>query len=855
MALGVSAGCLDFSSGRCADGRICPEDWTCDEVNKLCIPPGCGDGEVRGTEQCDGERVPSDCTALGFYDIGNLACRPDCTFDTSGCSMRCGEHEVNGPEVCDGAPPPNQSCINYGYDIGRLDCSAACGPAITLCGQIGWYTAQSGTAVLHGLWGSGPNDMFAVGFNGTILHSTGGAWTQMTTNTDVDLYAVWGSGASNVFAVGAGGTILHYDGSSWTAMTSNTTNLLYGVYGIGSNEVFAVGGNTIVRFDGTSWTPRTEGTIDLRAVAAANGVAIAVGRSGVGRRYENGTWTNLTSVADHLYGIWMYGTTAFAVGQAGAVYQLNGTNWSRLGQLTGYDLLSVWGTSPTDVFIGGGYGKLFHYDGARFIAHDPDSTRSIMALWGISPDHVYGVTQGGGIQEYRGTRWIVDQAAAISDELYRVHGFDNGHAIAISHGSAYTQFDGTTWQATKSINGAAWMRSIWAKDEATVFIAADDTNGAGLYYGNYASGFTRVSSSALVGSPFAVWGASNGDLWTAGNAEYIWKGSVTNPSASWTRVYGSGASGPHDWRALWGSGPSDVFAVGDMGMIAHYDGTAWSPMVSPLNDAELDDVWGTAPDNVFAVGQQGTILHYNGTMWRLMTSGTAENLVSIRGAGPTDIFIAGVNNLILHYDGVSWSPVAPSVFGDFRGVAASATSYLFVGDFGASHRIERLCRAKEELCGDAWDDDCDGLINCADDDCQNDGFCTRGGACPRVADVGCDAAITGSTYTGIGHIDELRCTQRSTPGPEASYRFTAPPLGGSVTVEISDLGADLDLAVTGAFAMSLSCDLAQCITASNVSGTQPKSVTFAAAPGATYYFIVDGPTGIGADFQMKVSCQ
>src|SRR5580698_8942367 len=32
-----------------------------------------------------------------------------------------------------------------------------------------------------------------------------------------------------------------------------------------------------------------------------------------------------------------------------------------------------------------------------------------------------------------------------------------------------------------------------------------------------------------------------------------------------------------NYRGIWGSGPDDIWAVGDKGTIAHFDGHAWSP--------------------------------------------------------------------------------------------------------------------------------------------------------------------------------------------------------------------------------------------------------------------------------------
>ncbi len=45
---------------------------------------------------------------------------------------------------------------------------------------------------LHGVWGSGPDDVFAVGDLGTILHYDGHDWDMMPSGTDANLYAVWG---------------------------------------------------------------------------------------------------------------------------------------------------------------------------------------------------------------------------------------------------------------------------------------------------------------------------------------------------------------------------------------------------------------------------------------------------------------------------------------------------------------------------------------------------------------------------------------------------------------------------------------------------------------------------------------
>jgi hypothetical protein len=68
---------------------------------------------------------------------------------------------------------------------------------------------------------------------------------------------------------------------------------------------------------------------------------------------------------------------------------------------------------------------------------------------------------------------------------------------------------------------------------------------------------------------------------------------------------------------IWGSSSSDIFAVGDSGIILHYNGSSWSPMGSGTTNA-LFGVWGSSSSDVFAAGDYGTILHYDGSSWSSM---------------------------------------------------------------------------------------------------------------------------------------------------------------------------------------------------------------------------------------------
>src|SRR5438309_411554 len=48
----------------------------------------------------------------------------------------------------------------------------------------------------------------------------------------------------------------------------------------------------------------------------------------------------------------------------------------------------------------------------------------------------------------------------------------------------------------------------------------------------------------------------------------------------------------------------------------------------------LEAVWGTGATDVWAVGEGGTAVHFDGHAWALTDTGTTESLTSVHGTGP-----------------------------------------------------------------------------------------------------------------------------------------------------------------------------------------------------------------------------
>jgi len=62
---------------------------------------------------------------------------------------------------------------------------------------------------------------------------------------------------------------------------------------------------------------------------------------------------------------------------------------------------------------------------------------------------------------------------------------------------------------------------------------------------------------------------------------------------------------------VWGTGPDDVYVVGQPGLIFHWDGASWSRQESGTSVA-LTDVWGDGSGTVYITGHDGVILRSQG---------------------------------------------------------------------------------------------------------------------------------------------------------------------------------------------------------------------------------------------------
>ena len=143
--------------------------------------------------------------------------------------------------------------------------------------------------------------------------------------------------------------------------------------------------------------------------------------------------------------------------------------------------------------------------------------------------------------------------------------------------------------------------------------------------------------------------------------------------------------------AVYGFSPTDVFAVGNDGIVLRYDGIGWSENAT-LNTIALRGLWGSSPLNILAVGTgapgQPNAFRYNGTSWHSESIGTVSGLEAVYGVSANDIFTVGIggrhNNqrydAFFNFDGTVWTRSEASTFGEYTDVwAPSGTTVYVIG--------------------------------------------------------------------------------------------------------------------------------------------------------------------------------
>jgi len=220
----------------------------------------------------------------------------------------------------------------FGFDEGPIFMGGENGMILRQEGDVMKLMETPGRATVFGIWGTSPNDLWAVGGNvidgGFVWRYTGDKWFELVQlpeniKTNHSMFKVWGKDSNDVWIIGTGGVILNYKNGTLLDQSGITNRTLFTIHG-NSDIAITVGGS---------------------------------GEEGKILEYQDNAWKEISlKETPHIIGIRVEEQTGYAVGIRGTVLKRDNNRWHKVN--TGIDLSeafhSVWIDSEGGVWAVGG---------------------------------------------------------------------------------------------------------------------------------------------------------------------------------------------------------------------------------------------------------------------------------------------------------------------------------------------------------------------------------------------------------------------------------------------------------------------------------------------------------------------
>ena len=222
------------------------------------------------------------------------------------------------------------------------------------------------------------------------------------------------------------------------------------------------------------------------------------------------------------------------------------------------------------------------------------TTENLVGIWGSSIDNIFAVSVHA-IYHYDGREWTFAYKAKDKSDRFKflaIHGSgpDNIFVVGgVPNNGVVLHYDGTTWREHSSPT-AQRIGGVWTAGSPHLVIFGED------------SSLPRLHDEHQ--HPFEDYRKL---YWKEQNPKFL------DEYSGWDSL-----------RAAWGFARDKIVAVGDKGLILHYDGDSWVQVPGPNQETltgvwgasmglmekphhrmthDLYGVWGTCPEDVLRLGK------------------------------------------------------------------------------------------------------------------------------------------------------------------------------------------------------------------------------------------------------------
>ena len=171
----------------------------------------------------------------------------------------------------------------------------------------------------------------------------------------------------------------------------------------------------------------------------------------------------------------------------------------------------------------------------------------------------------------------------------------------------------------------------------------------------------------------AVWVASQDDAWAVGEAGTV----LRKTSSGWQVEY---VGGNVDLHAVWGT-PSSVWIGGTEGTLIEITPTTRRAAILPDASATVKALWGRGPSDIWAATDKGPY-HFDGTRWAVSNPpppAAMTSLIAVAGLPFGGVAFVDHDGRLWHLDGKSWG--GPELAG-YLALASTSTTTVAAGKGG-----------------------------------------------------------------------------------------------------------------------------------------------------------------------------
>lgn len=384
-----------------------------------------------------------------------------------------------------------------------------------------------------------------------------------------------------------------------------------------------------------------------------------VGDSGYIAHYTPGTLSPLLSpVTEDLNTIDMINSTeGWAAGEGGKVLYYDGLNWAQYTDTGNHAWTTIQMINSSDGWLVGSEGKIYHYNGSSWSEYVDTGSMTWNDLQIVSPTFGLVVGDGGEIYNFDGFSWSATTSPTVSsinavDATSSTSAWAGGDSgLILNYGLNYFSngtflsrvFDGI--ENDPGWDSVYWQENLSTDSDITISTRTGPTPAPD---GSWTSWSAEMTDHALSPIP-----SNQNDQYLQYRATLTLNSSQTSPELDTISVTYAGATSfiLNDISAY---DQNNVWAVGDVGKIAFYNGVSWIEH-QDMGGGNIHGVDAIAANNAWAVGGGGKVFHYNGLSWTEFDDTGGHTWYDIDMLSASDGWMVGNSGKIWHYDGVSWT--------------------------------------------------------------------------------------------------------------------------------------------------------------------------------------------------------